>query len=179
MHTADSKWCLTDVTNTCGKHKNYVQCKLLSRVRLFVTPWALQSLEFSRPESWSGQPFPSPRDVPNPGIKPRSPTLQADSLPAEPQGKPNSPLKHNLKQFIFIRQVPCLCSKSPVLQGTSMSVIERPRSITQDEETFYNAENLSSIGDQIKIQIWIGNKNTQVFKRWRKVNFYVIHSFVI
>lgn len=41
-----------------------------------------------------------------------------------------------------------------------MSVIERPRSITQDEETFHNAENLSSIGDQIKIQIWIRNKNT-------------------
>ena len=44
-------------------------------------------MEFSRPEYWSGQPFPSPGDLPNPGIKPRSPTLQADSLPAEPQGK--------------------------------------------------------------------------------------------
>ena len=45
-------------------------------------------MEFSRPEYWCGQPFPSPGDLPNPGIKPRSPTLQADSLPAEPQGKP-------------------------------------------------------------------------------------------
>ena len=44
--------------------------------------------EFSRPEYWSGKPFPSPGDLPNPGIEPRSPTLQADSLPAEPQGKP-------------------------------------------------------------------------------------------
>ena len=43
---------------------------------------------FSRPEYWKGQPFPSPGDLPNPGIKPRSPTLQADSLPAEPPGKP-------------------------------------------------------------------------------------------
>ena len=43
--------------------------------------------EFSRPESWS-YPFPSPGDLPNPGIQPRSPTLQADSLSAEPQGKP-------------------------------------------------------------------------------------------
>ena len=42
----------------------------------------------SRPECQSGQPFPSPGDLPNPGIKPRSPTLQADSLPSEPQGKP-------------------------------------------------------------------------------------------
>ena len=37
---------------------------------------------------WHGQPFPSPRDLPNPGIEPRSPELQADSLPAEPPGKP-------------------------------------------------------------------------------------------
>ena len=44
-------------------------------------------MEFSRPEYWSGEPFPSPGDLPNPGIEPRSPTLQVDSLPAEPQGK--------------------------------------------------------------------------------------------
>ena len=47
-------------------------------------------LEFSRPEYWSGQPFPSPGDLPNPRIEPRSPTLQVDSLPAEPQGKPRN-----------------------------------------------------------------------------------------
>ena len=41
----------------------------------------IQSMEFSRQEYWSGWPFPSPRDLPNPGIKSRSPTLQADSLP--------------------------------------------------------------------------------------------------
>ena len=46
--------------------------------------------EFSRPEYWSREPFLSPGDLPNPGIQPRSPTLQADSLPAEPQGKPNN-----------------------------------------------------------------------------------------
>ena len=45
-------------------------------------------MEFSKPEYWSGEPFPSPGDLPNPGIKPRSLTLQADSFPAEPQGKP-------------------------------------------------------------------------------------------
>ena len=45
------------------------------------------SMEFSRPEYWSWKPFPSPGDLPNPGIEPRSPALQADSLPAEPQGK--------------------------------------------------------------------------------------------
>ena len=44
-------------------------------------------MEFSREEYWSGLPFPSPGDLPNPGIEPRSPALQADSLPSEPSGK--------------------------------------------------------------------------------------------
>ena len=47
-------------------------------------------MEFSRPEYWSGYSFPSPGDLPNPGIKPSSPALQADSLPAEPPGKPKN-----------------------------------------------------------------------------------------
>ena len=59
----------------------------LSRVRLFATPWTLQSMEFFRPEYLSGE-FPSPGDHPNSGTKPRSPALQVVSLPAEPQGKP-------------------------------------------------------------------------------------------
>ena len=54
-----------------------------------MTPWTIQSMEFSRPEYWNEQPFPSPGDLPNPGIEPKSPTLQGDSLPAEPQGKPS------------------------------------------------------------------------------------------
>ena len=49
-----------------------------------------QSMEFSRPEYWSGLSFPSPGDLPNLGIKPRSPALQADSLLAEPQAKPKN-----------------------------------------------------------------------------------------
>ena len=59
-------------------------------IRLFVTPWTIQSMEFSRPESPSGQrvAFPFSRGSSQPRIKPRSPTLQVDSLPAEPQGKP-------------------------------------------------------------------------------------------
>ena len=46
------------------------------------------SMEFSRPEYWSGYPFPSPGDIPNPEIELGSPALQADSLPTEPPGKP-------------------------------------------------------------------------------------------
>ena len=55
--------------------------KLLSRVQLFVAPWTTQSTDYSRPEFWSGEPFPSPGDLANPGIEPSSLTLQADSLP--------------------------------------------------------------------------------------------------
>ena len=66
--------------------------KSLSRVRLFATPWTVvyqapQSTEFSRQEYWSGLPFPSPGDLPNRGIEPGSPCLQADTLPSEPPGK--------------------------------------------------------------------------------------------
>ena len=45
-------------------------------------------MEFSRQESWNGLPFPSPGDLPDPGIEPRSPALQADALLSEPPGKP-------------------------------------------------------------------------------------------
>ena len=48
-------------------------------------------MEFSRQENWSRQPFPSPRDIPGPGIEPGSPTQQVDSLPSEPPGKPLLP----------------------------------------------------------------------------------------
>ena len=54
-------------------------------------------MEFSRPEYWSGYPFPSPGDLPNPGIEPRSPALQVDSLPAEPPGKPTVPRGNSIK----------------------------------------------------------------------------------
>ena len=65
------------------------EVKLLSRVRLFATPWTVAyqapwSMGFSRQEYWSGLPFPSPGDLPNPGIKPGSPALQTDALPSEP-----------------------------------------------------------------------------------------------
>ena len=72
-----------------------MKVKLLSLVRLFATPWtaayqASQSIGFSRQEYWSGLPFPSPGDLPNLGIEPRSPALQADALLSELPGKPAS-----------------------------------------------------------------------------------------
>ena len=75
--------------------QNYLHCsflllcslkeKSLSCVQLFATPWTVAhqappSMGFSRQEYWSGLPFPSPRDLSDPGIEPRSPALQADAL---------------------------------------------------------------------------------------------------
>ena len=67
-------------------------CVLVAQL-FFATPWtvALQAswcMGFPRQEYWSGLPFPSPGDLPHPGIEPGSPALQVDSLPSEPPGKP-------------------------------------------------------------------------------------------
>ena len=77
------------------------EVKSLSRVLLFATPWTVAyqapwSMGFSRQEYWSGLLFPSPGDLPDPGIEPRSPALQADTLPSETPGKP-IPLKVTVK----------------------------------------------------------------------------------
>ena len=66
---------------------------MLSHVQFFVTPWTVAhqvplSMEFYRQEHWSGLPFPSPEDIPNPGMKPWSPALETDSLLSEPPGMP-------------------------------------------------------------------------------------------
>ena len=70
-----------------------MKVKLLSRVRLFATPWTVAyqappSMGFPRQECWSGLPFPSPGDLTDPGIEAGSPALQADALRSEPPGKP-------------------------------------------------------------------------------------------
>ena len=79
--------------------------KLLSHVQLFATPWTIAyqappSMGFSRQGYWSGLPFPSPGDLPNPGIKPRSPALQADALTSEPPGR-TWDLKYDVSECIY------------------------------------------------------------------------------
>ena len=64
----------------------------LSRVQLFATPWTVAhqappSMGFSRQEYWSGLPFPSPGELPDPGIESGSPALRAGTLPSEPPGE--------------------------------------------------------------------------------------------
>ena len=80
------------ISDIFSDHNTMSEVKSLSRVQLFATPWtvvyqASLSMGFSRHEYWSGLPCPSPGDLPDPGIKPRSLALQADALPSEPPGK--------------------------------------------------------------------------------------------
>ena len=72
------KW--SEVAQSCLTLCNPVDC-----IAHEVPP----PMGFSRQEYWSGLPLPSPGDIPDPGIEPRSPTLQADTLTSEPPGKPN------------------------------------------------------------------------------------------
>ena len=72
--------------------------------------------EFSRPEYCSGWHFPSPGDLPNPGIEPRSPALQADSLPAEPQEKP---LRGYLEKLKVAVSLDCAERKEHILRGAT------------------------------------------------------------
>ena len=89
---------------TIRKQKNYIRyfgllnlridsevvccCLVAESCLTFLQSQASLSMEFSRKEYWSGLPFPSPRDLPNSGIKSISASLQTDSLPSEPPGKP-------------------------------------------------------------------------------------------
>ena len=90
--------------------------KSLSHVRLFATPWTVacqapQSMGFSRQECWSELPFPSPGYLPDPGIEPRSPALQADALTSEPPVLP----EHIEKQRHYF------ANKGPSSQGYGFS----------------------------------------------------------
>ena len=106
--------------------------KLLSHVWLFATPWtvayqALPSMGFSRQEHWSGLPFPSPGDLPNPGIELGSPALQTDTLPSEPPGKLSRTLVilQNWKTVPIKHQLPVPTAQSlppTILLSVSMNL---------------------------------------------------------
>ena len=103
-------------------------CRSLSGVLLFAIPWTIvpqASLftEFSRQEYWSGWPLPSLGDLPDPGIDPRSPALQEDSLPFEPSGKTllnSDRLRQALqKKESIIYAVPTMCQTLCILYTLS------------------------------------------------------------
>ena len=99
-HWVDSGWdvifsILRQSLRAMVERKVSEWAKSLSRVRLFATPWtvtyqASPSMVFSRQEYWNGLPFPSPGDLPDPGIEPGSPALPTDALLPEPPGKPGA-----------------------------------------------------------------------------------------
>ena len=107
-HSTLSCWASYGITSSlyCNKRvkSNKVKVKLLSRVQLFATPWTVAyqappSMGFPRQECWSGLPFPSPGDLPDPGVEPRSPALLAEALLSEPPGKPLRAIKETLTQW--------------------------------------------------------------------------------
>ena len=109
--------------------------KLLSHVQLSATPQTVAhqvplSMGFSRPEYWSGLPCPPQGDLPNPGIQPRPPTLQADSLSSEPPGKPKntgvgslSLLQGNFRGLLHCRQILYQLSHQESPENTIISFI--------------------------------------------------------
>ena len=83
------------------------KCYSFSLVWLLATPWTVAhqaplSMEFFRQEYWSGLPFPSPGDLPDPGIEPKSVALQTDSLPSEPPGKTHTREGQELFQSLLL-----------------------------------------------------------------------------
>ena len=108
-----------------------VKVKLLSRVRLFATPWTIAyqaplSMGFSRPEYWNGLSFPSPGNLPDPGVESMFPTLQADTLLSEPHfvGKVISLLFNMLSRLVITFLPRSKCLLISWLQSPSAVILE-------------------------------------------------------
>ena len=120
------RW-LVSYMNSIGidtERKKRKKVKLLSRVQLFGTPWTVAhqaplSMGFSRQEYWSGLPFPSLGDLPNPRTEPRSPALQADTLTSEPPWKPF--LFFIFKLYIIVLVLPNIKMNPPQVYMCSPS----------------------------------------------------------
>ena len=98
--------------------------------RLFATPWTVvyqapPFMGFSRQECWSGLPFPSQGDLPHPGIDPRSPTLQADTFPSEPPGKPWAKCQSVSLRYYFTPRLLHTQSKGRIITSAAEDVEKR------------------------------------------------------
>ena len=110
-----------------------MKVNLLSRVQFLATPWtagyqAPLSMGFSRQEYWSGLPYPSPGDLPDPGIKPRSPALEADALTSEPPGKPD----RNIPDQIFQNSNESFPWEVRICMGEVVLVVKNPHANAGD-----------------------------------------------
>ena len=128
---------------------------------------------FSRQGSWSGLPFLSPRDLPNPGIKPGSPALQADALPSEPPGKPK--VKMKVAQLCSTLCDPTDCIVHGILQARILEWVAFPFSRGSSQpggrtQVSYIAGGFFTSWATRKVQyffkppflVWGGAKNTGV-----------------
>ena len=101
-----------------------------------MTPWTVAhqaplAMEFSREEYWSGEPLSSPRGLPNPGIKPRSSTLQTDSLPSEPPGKSKATPNRHLQTVLWLHScLPLQSPSPPITQPRHLELFSPPVSGT-------------------------------------------------
>ena len=122
--------CKSEVLTISPTQDAKVKVKSLSRIRLFATPWTVAyqaslSMGFSRQEYWSGLPFPSPGDLPNPGIEPGSPALEADALTSEPPGKPR-----NKSKLLTLLLTNCK-SEIPMTSPTPLDLINFLEQLTE------------------------------------------------
>ena len=102
--------------------------KWLRRARLFVIPWTVAYqvppfMGFSRQEYWTGLPCPPPGDLPNPGTKPKYPTLQVDSLPSKPPENSN----YILYTYATLRYMSC---RKQTAEHRGRLIHCRPHSVT-------------------------------------------------
>ena len=120
----------------------FLSCSVVSDS---VTPWTIRSMEFSRPEYWSGSQFPSPGDLPNPGIEPRPPALQVDSLPAELLGKPTLDIKQSNWQLWYCSMYfSDWTGSSTVLQTYVSTPVDMPATHSQIHNHNNNLQSLNS-----------------------------------
>ena len=119
-------------SSVLGLHVCICVCQLLSPCDPMDYSPPGSSVQFSRPEYWTGLPFPLPEDLPNPGIKLRSPALQEDSLPSKPPGKPqdcivkyqnprNCIVSINLIELLLLKKI-----NKPSLWGPFVQYISDP-----------------------------------------------------
>ena len=137
--------------------------KSLSRVWLFATPWTVAyqappSMGFSRQECRGGLPFPSPGGLPDPGIKPRSPTFQADALPSEPPGKPPfNALNHYQNQ-------PRL-SNECILNKQSLNLYSYPH-----PQWWSKCSRVYSLGGSREVTDYSRESHTETLAEWELLN---------
>ena len=155
--------------------RDKVKAKFLSRVQLFATPWTVayqapSPMEFSRQEYGNGLLFPSPGDLPNPGIEPGPPALPVDTLPSEPPGKPYKAIK-NIVGSTY-RYCCCLVTKScPILcdpidcspLDSSVHGISEANILEQVSVSFFRGSSWTRDRTLVFCVSWIGR---QILYHW-------------